>query len=306
MGKRREIGKIKNQVKSINERLDKEEERKKDSVIYSIAFSSFVLSLTLFYTNYIISKSVKEIETEMAKTTIMTQVPIIGSMQSYVYWAALVTILFSLGIFMFMVIKKHLLHKLSLQIIKVFRKTKNTRKGSVWISAVLYIALGVIVITLVLSAGIPLINKMKDQNVFSQTKKVMFVIDENIRDVVNEGPGSKRYLSPIEINRGELIIDDETENITWRMVTTNKLFEVNELGISEDDRIVFIEGNLVMWLDETQNEDEYELSLELGYSPITDLLLSSGGSPFKGQYNLMIYHTGDYSGDTPIISLEFI
>jgi hypothetical protein len=181
----------------------------------------------------------------------------------------------------------------------------NMKRGSIWISAVLYIALGVIVITLVLSAGIPLIKKMKDQNIFSQTKKLMYIIDENIRDVVNEGPGSKRYLSPLEINEGILTINPETNNITWTMITTNRLFESNPL--SNPKQLTFNEGNLVIWLDETQNEGEYELNLELAYTPVADITLSSeSGNPFIGKYNLLIYHTGDYNEEdnTPKISLK--
>lgn len=170
------------------------------------------------------------------------------------------------------------------------------KRGAIWISAVLYIALGIIVITLVLTAGMPLIEKMKDQNIFSQTKKLMYVIDENIRDVVNEGPGSKRYLSPLEINEGELIIDTEKENIIWKMITTNRMFEPD---------IVFTEGNLIMWLNETQNEDEYQLSLELGFTSVANLTLSSvSGNPFKGKYSLSVYHTGEYENNIPNILLE--
>jgi len=182
------------------------------------------------------------------------------------------------------------------------------KKGSLWISAVLYIALGVVVITLILSAGIPLINKMKDQNIFSQTKKLMFVIDENIKEVTNEGPGSKRFLSPLEISEGELIIDDETNNITWKMITTNRLFEPNSLTTAEENKLRFVEGSLVMWLDETRNEDEYQINLELPYTSTADIILSSeSGSPFIGKYSLSIYHTGEYDeDDTPKILLELI
>ena len=177
------------------------------------------------------------------------------------------------------------------------------KKASIWISAVLYIALGVLIITLVLAAGMPLIEKMKDQNVFVQSKKMMYVLDQNIRDVANEGPGSRRYLSPFEINKGSVEVDLEPNNITWTMLTTNKLMEYNSLDNLGD--LQFKEGNLIIWLDETKNEDEYLLTLKLPYEDFAEINLGKGGNPLSGKYALSIYHTGEFENDAPIISLEF-
>jgi len=57
------------------------------------------------------------------------------------------------------------------------------KKGQIWISAVLYIALGVVAISIVLSAGVPLINKIKDKNTIVQTKDILFAVDNIIRKV---------------------------------------------------------------------------------------------------------------------------
>ena len=53
-------------------------------------------------------------------------------------------------------------------------------------------ALGVIVLTIILAAGVPMIQKMKDKNSFSQAKTVFFTLNQNINDVINEGPASRR------------------------------------------------------------------------------------------------------------------
>ena len=79
--------------------------------------------------------------------------------------------------------------------------------GEVWVSAVLYLALGLILITIVLAAGIPLINKIRDRNTVAQTKDILFVLDKNIRTVASEGTGSKRYVSPVNIDAVELVFD---------------------------------------------------------------------------------------------------
>ncbi|MBU4502978.1 MAG: hypothetical protein KKA79_10370, partial [Nanoarchaeota archaeon] len=100
------------------------------------------------------------------------------------------------------------------------------KKGQIWVSAVLYIALGMIVITLILSAGVPLINKMRDRNTITQTKTVMFDLDNNIKAVVNEAKGSTRFLSPVDINSGQLFIDQAGSNTTeWVMRTSNRMIE---------------------------------------------------------------------------------
>mgnify|MGYP001558011191 FL=1 len=56
------------------------------------------------------------------------------------------------------------------------------KKGaSIWISAVLYFGIGIIILTILLTAGLPVINKLRDKNIVIQTKQVMHTLDENIR-----------------------------------------------------------------------------------------------------------------------------
>ena len=69
------------------------------------------------------------------------------------------------------------------------------KKGDVWISAILYFGIGIVVITIILAAGLPVINRLRDKNVIIQTKQVMHTIDDNIREVIREGPGSQRVVT---------------------------------------------------------------------------------------------------------------
>src|SRR3989344_7822865 len=95
------------------------------------------------------------------------------------------------------------------------------KKGVVWISAIIYMGLGIVAITLLVGAGVPIINKMRDKNTFYQTKELMHDIDKAIFEVVSEGPGSRRFLSPVNIRKGELFIKDNLEGnvIKWKMET---------------------------------------------------------------------------------------
>ncbi len=102
---------------------------------------------------------------------------------------------------------------------------KIMKKGDIWISAIIYIGLGVVAITLLVGAGVPIINKMKDRSTFFQTKEVMQTIDKAIIEVVSEGPGSRRYLSPLEIKKGSLAITLSPRRIVWEMETKALLQE---------------------------------------------------------------------------------
>ena len=61
------------------------------------------------------------------------------------------------------------------------------KKGDIWVSTVIYIAISIIVIAIVLLAALPLIQKLKDRNVTTQTKNILTQIDKNIKEVISSG-----------------------------------------------------------------------------------------------------------------------
>ncbi len=160
------------------------------------------------------------------------------------------------------------------------------KKGDIWISAVLYMALGIIVIALILAASLPLINKIKDRNTFSETKKLLLAVDDTIKIVSREGPGSQRELSPLTINKGQLFIDQQKDRIYWQLKTSAKIIEP---GISIQ------EGVLNLTFNPTVVKDEYLMTISLDYSDDVDINLNSAyKSPFVGHYTALISHTGQY------------
>jgi hypothetical protein len=176
------------------------------------------------------------------------------------------------------------------------------KKGDIWVSAVLYIALGMVIITIVLAAGIPLITKMKDKNTVAQTKRVMLSIDDNIGAVATEGPGSRRVLSPLEIGSGQLQVytGADRDYIEWKMTTKNKMMEP---GIN------FQEGTLNLRLDDTIIEDQYDIIIAMNYTGTANLTIAQGAppGPYKGKYNLIITHTGNFDNNgIPEVSLAFL
>ena len=148
------------------------------------------------------------------------------------------------------------------------------KKGQIWISAALYTALGIILIGLVLSVGMPFIGKIQMRNTLKQTEKVMFDIDEVIREVWNEGLGSKRPIF-VEIQEGDFVINED--EITWTIISEDKL------GIEPETTIK--KGNLEIY--SKQLGQGYEIELKLKYDAIT-LQTDSETSQLSGGYNLVI------------------
>lgn len=182
------------------------------------------------------------------------------------------------------------------------------KKGFVWISAVLYIALGVLAISLVLSAGLPLINKMKDRNTILQTKDILYTIDKNIGWVSGEGIGSKRFLDPLIIKDGKLVILDNTftgagssnlygrNKIIWEMKTNAKIMEACEPDVIDKTICTQSEGNVKIYSYLTKVKDEYLISIVLDYSNQGIVLTTAPGyttgSALLGKYSLSIKNIG--------------
>jgi len=166
------------------------------------------------------------------------------------------------------------------------------RNGQIWISAVLYLALGIIILTIVLAAGMPVIKNMKDKYTLTQTKEIMVTLDDNIRTVYSEGPGSQRPVK-IEIGKGDFLIDDEEDLINWSFISSLQISELNK-EIKED--------NLIIFTSSTGIEDQYKTDLRLDYSGILDLQYEATTATLSGTHRLLITNTG---GDpSPIIKIS--
>ncbi|MBI4447866.1 hypothetical protein HY643_02705 [Candidatus Woesearchaeota archaeon] len=164
------------------------------------------------------------------------------------------------------------------------------KKAQLWISAVLYIGIGVVALTLLLSAGLPLINKMKDKNAVVHTKSLFQQLDGDIREVANGGPSYQLSYSPFEIGKGDFNIDQDNEIIDWTLRTKAKLVE--------PDVIVVREGNLDFFANSTNVVGENIVHLRLDYSETANLTLDSRMQPpFSGSFTLTIKHTGAYTSE---------
>lgn len=164
------------------------------------------------------------------------------------------------------------------------------KKGDIWISAVIYIAIGIAILTLVLSAGLPLIDKIKDRNVFLQTKNVMNELDNTVREVNREGFGSRRT-PVIKIDKGEFrIISDDGNDGTD---TDNKIiWTMNTKTMFSEPGYTVKEGNLNIITEQLPTKD-YSITITLDYNNI--IKLDSDLRTLSGNYNLIISKENDGS-----------
>ncbi len=88
------------------------------------------------------------------------------------------------------------------------------RSGQVWVSALLYMLISAVVLGIILLAALPLLQNMRDEATLELTKKQLIMLNEQIRQVISEGEGSKRVI-PIEVVEGELYATNSSIGIEF-------------------------------------------------------------------------------------------
>ncbi|MFC1753047.1 hypothetical protein ACFL96_06590 [Thermoproteota archaeon] len=122
---------------------------------------------------------------------------------------------------------------------------KMNRKAQIWISAILFILVITVSLTIVLQAGGPVINNLQDKTVFTRQKNLFLALDQNIRDIAAEGQGSQRVI-PVEIEKGQLEVTDGT--LRWAFRTDAKILES---GSEIDLGNLYITSNSDVYTEET-------------------------------------------------------
>lgn len=136
------------------------------------------------------------------------------------------------------------------------------KKGDIWVSAVIYFGLGIVIISILLAAGLPVINKLRDRNIIIQTKQVMTELDQNVREVVKEGPGSQRVVT-VNIKKGLMRIDKDNSLVTWYY--NNSKVIISEIGVP-----VF-EGKLIILTQNSTIKGNYNIQLYTNYTGIANI-----------------------------------
>ena len=98
----------------------------------------------------------------------------------------------------------------------------SNKKGQIWISAVLYILIIVVAITIIMNTGLPVLEKMKDKTIFAQAKNALTNLDQYVQRIKDEGQGSQRVI-PIEIRKGKVSV--EGNRLVWQLETEAEILE---------------------------------------------------------------------------------
>ena len=166
------------------------------------------------------------------------------------------------------------------------------KSGTIWVSAVLYMGLGIILVSIIIAIGVPAVDKLKDKSTISQTKDLFQKLDNNIREVYNEGEGSQRPIK-LDFGRGQAKIDPSTDTISWELETKTLLSQPG---------YVIKEGNIEISTETTNIKENYLVNLKLNYSSTLDLVYN-GTPSFSGIKRLSIINIG---GQLPGYSLPRI
>ncbi|MBS3163070.1 hypothetical protein J4427_00050 [Candidatus Woesearchaeota archaeon] len=167
------------------------------------------------------------------------------------------------------------------------------KKADVWVSAVIYVGLVITILTIVLAAGLPVINRMRDKNTATETRDIMHELDSTIRDVIRDGPGAQR--TPIiKISKGEFVINQDS--VVWTL--QNSKFMFSQSG--EEVR----EGNLVVLTTNSPVEDQYVVQIALKIP--TSVRLLPQIKTLSGQYSLLIKNNGVMTDTTdPLTPVKY-
>ena len=184
----------------------------------------------------------------------------------------------------------------------VLRRPLNihSKKGQIWVSAALYTALGLILITVILSVGMPFVNKIKDRNTVLQTKNILLEMDKLIREVGVEGVGSRRPFF-VDIEEGDFFINDEgaKEEIRWSFISKDKLGIESGSNVGDKGPLI-TEGSLN--LQSTKVGQGFEINLWVEYKNGIVRNIESDLTQLSGQYNLIIEHREE--GGSDLVNIE--
>ncbi len=97
---------------------------------------------------------------------------------------------------------------------------KRVNRGQVWVETVIYTLIALAMIAAVLAFARPKIEELQDKARTDQALEIMNQIDATILSIVQGGPGNRRQLL-IELNKGNIIIDSENEEVYFEMESKN-------------------------------------------------------------------------------------
>jgi len=157
---------------------------------------------------------------------------------------------------------------------------KNKKGVSVWVSAVLYFGIGILIIGIILAAGMPVVDRVRDKNIATQTKTVFYTFDKVIKDVAKEGGGSQRIMTA-DLKKGVLTFNQSADTMRWNYQTKAILTEPNT---------TVKEGPINITTLAMPAKGMYNLTYAMGYH--CNLKINTTLESISGTRELLVYNTG--------------
>lgn len=101
-------------------------------------------------------------------------------------------------------------------------RNAENKRGAIWVSAVIYVLVGIIVLTVVIEAGIPFIKSLQERSNVNRARNTLSGIDQQIQDTAKEGQGSQRVI-PLDVSEGTVKVEDN--KLRWKIETSSKVLE---------------------------------------------------------------------------------
>ncbi len=133
------------------------------------------------------------------------------------------------------------------------------KKGQVWIETVIYILVGLSLISLILAFAIPKVNEKRDRAIVEQMINSLIVLDGKINEVIDAGEDNRRIVD-FSMKTGSLYFDSPNDRITFTLDGTKKPY--SEPGVKVPLGRVIIET--------VEGKKTFSINLNLEYSG-TDL-----------------------------------
>ena len=141
------------------------------------------------------------------------------------------------------------------------------KKGSEWVSTVLYILISLAILSLVLVSVQPVINRSKDQAVTIQTVNMLKEIDLTI-DQVSISQDTT-LSAKVEISRGNLMIDSPDDIISWELPDLAYQY-------SEENRTINITSDGRMTALTKKAGSNWDVKIMLNYNGTYNLTYAGG------------------------------
>lgn len=118
----------------------------------------------------------------------------------------------------------------------------NSKKSQIWIETVIYLLIGITLISIILITALPRIENMKDKRIVEQTADALNDIDSKIVEIISTS-GNTRLIE-FRVAKGKIEIDADDDEI--RFILDDTGLELSQPGVEID-----LSGNVFLLTEKT-------------------------------------------------------